>query len=172
MPKLNDEIKRLARREVGSDLRKLRADVAALKRQLAAQKRQTAQLARDTADLVADLKSRLATPPRASEKEVQHSHLSPRLIRLQRERLGLSRAAFGKLVGRSGPAVGTWESGGAKPGSEARAAIVGLRKLGKREVLLRLAAMRPASQRVPPAARTKAPAPELGSSQDRPAAAP
>ena len=65
--------------------------------------------------------------------------MSPRLIMSQRARLGLSRDAFAKLVGVTGGAVLAWESGRSKPRTVAKAAIVAIRSLGKREARERLA---------------------------------
>ena len=67
--------------------------------------------------------------------------ISPRLIKSQRARLDLSRVAFGKLLGVSGPAVLAWEGGRSKPRAAAKAALGAIRKLGKREARQRLAAL-------------------------------
>ena len=138
---LKIEISRLARRSTRPLYVPIKKDVAALKRAMAEQKRLVARLARDNARLVADLNTRIAAPPRASDAEVKHARLSPRLIRSQRQRLALSQSAFGKLLGVSGPAVVAWEGGRSKPRAEAKAAIVAIRKLGKREARRRLAAL-------------------------------
>ena len=59
--------------------------------------------------------ARLAAPPTTSEDEVKRARLSPRLIRSQRARLGLSRDAFAKLVDVSAGAVMAWEGGRSRP---------------------------------------------------------
>ena len=135
---LKAEITRLARRGVRPLYVPIKKDVAALKRALAQQKRLVARLEKDNVRLVADLNSRLAAPPTVTDAEVQHARLSPRLIRSQRTRLGLSRDAFGKLVGVSAGSVLAWESGKSKPRAAAKAALVAIRKLGKREARQRL----------------------------------
>lgn len=138
---LKTEFARFARRSTAPIYKRIKHDVAALKRALAQQKRLTAWLARDNARLVADLNSRLAVPPTASDKEVRNARLGPALIHAQRRRLGLSRAAFAKLVGVSGAAVFAWEGGKARPRAAAKAALVAVRKLRKREARQRLEAM-------------------------------
>ena len=138
---LKTEIARLARRSTRPLYIPLKKDVAALKRALAQQRRLTAQLARDNARLVADLNSRHAAPSMASPDEVQHARMSPRLVRSQRARLGLARDSFAKLLGVTGGAVLAWESGRSKPRATAKAAIIAIRSLGKREARERLAAM-------------------------------
>lgn len=138
---LKDEIKRLARRVVRQESASLHRDVIALKRQAARDKRTIFQLQRDSARLLVDLRARLAAPPVVPQKELEHARLSPRLIRAQRARLGLSRESFGKLAGVSAGAVLAWEGGHSKPRADAKAALVALRGLGKREARWRLEAL-------------------------------
>lgn len=137
---LRDEIQRLARRVSRQADAKLRKDVVVLKRRVAELTRNTDQLRRDNAKLHMDYKERMAAPPTASEEEVEHAHLGPQLIRSQRARLGLSREAFGKLVGASAGAVLAWEGGRSKPRDKNRAALIAVRRLGKREARWRLEA--------------------------------
>jgi DNA-binding transcriptional regulator YiaG len=127
-----------------------------LKRQGSEHKRVLAQLRRDNSKLIADLKTRLTAPPSAPEKDLEHARLSPRIVRAQRARLGLSREAFANLLGVSAGAVQTWEGGHSKPGDQARAALVAVRKIGKREARWRLETLgmndrKPASRPVAPA---------------------
>jgi len=138
---LKEEITRLSRRAMGPAYRPLKKDVAWLKHQLAQQKRIVEQLRRDSARVVGDLNSRLAKPPAVSEKEAQHARISPRLIKAQRHRLGLSREDFGKLLSASAHSVYFWETDQAKPREKVKAALAGVRKLGKREARLRLEAI-------------------------------
>ncbi|MBI5209534.1 MAG: hypothetical protein HY927_06110 [Elusimicrobia bacterium] len=145
MPNLNTilkaEITRLARRSVRPLYIPIKKDVTALKKALAQQRRTLTQLARDNARLMADLNTRIAATPTATDSEVQHARISPRLIRSQRQRLGLSRHAFAKLMGVRGGAVLAWEGGKSKPRAAAKAALVAIRKLGKREARKRLAVL-------------------------------
>lgn len=135
---LKDEILKLSGRVVRRETAALRKDVAALKRQAAAGRRELAALRRDNAGLIEDLRARLSAPAAAPAKASRHARLSPRLIRALRARLGLPREAFAKLVGVSAGAVITWESGKSKPREAAKAALVSLRSLGRREARWRL----------------------------------
>jgi DNA-binding transcriptional regulator YiaG len=135
---IREEIQRLARRVSRQMNARLKSDVVALKRQSAAHKKILTQLRRDNSKLIADLKARLAAPPAAHEKEWEHARLSPRNIRSQRARLGLPREAIARLVGVSAGAVQTWEGGQSKPGDQARAALVAIRRIGKRDARWRL----------------------------------
>lgn len=137
---LREEIQRLARRVSRQADAKLRKDVVFLKRRIVELSRTTDQLRRDNAKLLTDYKARMTTPPVATGKEVEHAHLGPSLIRSQRARLGLSREAFGKLVGASAGAVLAWEGGRSKPRDKNRAALIAVRRLGKREARWQLEA--------------------------------
>ena len=61
----------------------------------------------------------------------------PRSVRAQRKRLN-SAADFGKLVGVSGLTIYNWESGKSRAGETNLAALVAVRKLGKREASTKL----------------------------------
>jgi DNA-binding transcriptional regulator YiaG len=77
-----------------------------------------------------------ATPwtAQVSEEAVKAARLSAGLIKKLRTRLGLSQAALARLARVSPGAVVHWERGGVMPSGERRRALVGLRKLGRREV--------------------------------------
>ena len=137
---LREEIQRLARRVSRQADAKLKKDIVSLKHQVAELKRTSLQLRRDNMKFMADLKERLIAPP-AAQKDMAHARLSPRLIRIGRARLGLSREGFAKLVGVSAGAVVAWEGGHSKPREEARKALIAVRKLGKREARWRLEAL-------------------------------
>jgi DNA-binding transcriptional regulator YiaG len=136
-----EEVVRLARRVSRQADAKLRKDVVLLKHRVAELARAAEQLRRENAKLLLDYRERMAAPPTASGKEVEHAHLGPHLIRSQRTRLGLSREAFGKLVGASAGAVLAWEGGRSKPRDKNRAALIAVRRLGKREARWRLEAL-------------------------------
>lgn len=138
---LREEIQRLARRVSRQADAKIRKDVVFLKRRVAELTKTADLLRRENAKLLSDYTERMTAPPTASGKEVEHAHLGPHLIRSQRTRLGLSREAFGRLVGASAGAVLAWEGGRAKPREKNRAAIIAVRKLGKREARWRLEAL-------------------------------
>ncbi len=127
------EITRLARRSTRPEIVAIRKDVARLKHQAAEHRRRIARLQRDNNRLMADLREKLKAPPKATEAELKHARISPRLIRVQRKRLGLSRENFGKLLRVSGQSIMAWEGGKAKPREAVKAALIAIRKLGKRE---------------------------------------
>jgi DNA-binding transcriptional regulator YiaG len=138
-------IMRLVRREVrgavaplAREVRELRGSVSRLRKGVSALERAAARQARQ-AEVV---QSRVA----ASEVEVKAARLSPTLIHKLRTRLGLTQEQMAVLVGVSGSAVAQWEAGSIRPQGQNRAALVGLRKLGRRDVK-RLLAARSAARR-------------------------
>ena len=135
---LKTEIARLARRSTRPLYAPIKKDVAVLKRTLAEHKRLLTELAKDNTRLLADLQARIAAPTTASDEETRQARLGPRLIHSQRKRLGLSRAAFAKLLGVSSGAVVAWEGGRSKPRTAAKAAIVAIRAMGRRDARQRL----------------------------------
>lgn len=141
---LKSEIARLARKEVRAQtdaLRKAttqyRSEIAALKREVKALQQQVRAVAR-TGDKVR------AQPAAAGGEAGAGKQLRFSATRLaaQRQRLGLSAADFGALVGVTGQSIYKWESGGARPRASQLRAIAEVRGLGKREVQARLAQLR------------------------------
>jgi len=66
---------------------------------------------------------------------------SPRGVKANREKLGLSAAEYGQLVGVHAMTIYNWEHGRSKPRKEQLASLVAVRKLGRREALRRLEMM-------------------------------
>jgi DNA-binding transcriptional regulator YiaG len=133
---LNDEIRRLARREVRALTRKTRRLTAQHRRDLAAIKRLVAALARTVAFLEKQVKRRVAGPP--APREIKGVRFSARSARAQRARLGLSAKNFGKLVGVTALTIYSWESGKSRPRAQQVASLASVRHLGKREARTRL----------------------------------
>ena len=95
-----------------------------------------------------------------SEEEARAARLSPRLVRKLRQRLGVSQAAVARLVGVSPAAVVQWEQGRATPSGKNRAALVGLRRVGRRQAKRLLASVgteRRSPRRATPARRVRRP---------------
>ena len=157
MGRVEDAVKatimRLVRREMrgvvvplAREVRELRRGISRLRKGVAALERSAARQARQ-AEVV---RSRLA----ASEAEVKAARLSPTLIYKLRARLGLTQVQMASLVGVSGSAVAQWEAGSSRPEGANRAVLVGLRKLGRRDVK-RLLSAKGAGRRAQSASRAK-----------------
>lgn len=133
---LKDEITRLARKELRSQVEGLRQASAQYRRDIAALKRQVAALERRVAALQ-DTVLR-AQPARAESPGATRARFSAKGLRAQRQRLGLSAADFGRLVGVSAQSVYNWEQEATRPRQGQLAAIAALRGIGKREARARL----------------------------------
>jgi DNA-binding transcriptional regulator YiaG len=130
---IRDAIARGARKHVRSAATPLRRDVRRL-RQAVRELRAQLMALRDVAARWTASQAGRGWQPVVSEEEARGARLSPGLIRKLRKRLALSQAAVARLVGVSPAAVVQWEQGRATPAGKNRAALVGLRRLGRREV--------------------------------------
>ena len=131
---LKNEISRLARKEVKSQVDSLKKTNSGYRRDIAELKRQVASLERT-------LKGFGKTTQRASvEGEAVTTRFSAKGLRSLRSKLGLSAADFGKLAGASAQSIYHWETGKTVPRKSQQAALAELRGLGKREAHARLEA--------------------------------
>jgi DNA-binding transcriptional regulator YiaG len=138
-----ESVRRLARKEIKQANAKLKRIVAQHRRDIAKLRREiTAVRKQKSAPAGAIIKQ-------ASAGELEGVRFSAKSVASQRRRLGLSAAAFGKLVGVSGLTVYHWEHGKAKPRAAKLPGFIAIRSLGRREAEERLAAMnvRPSKQR-------------------------
>ena len=128
---IKDEVQRLARKEVKSQLAKTkqassqhRGDIAELKRQVKALTRQVAYLERQE-------KKRVGNP--APARLAENARFSPKSVKSHRAKLGLSAADYANLVSVSALTIYNWEKGKSKPQKKQLAELVAVRKLGVRE---------------------------------------
>ncbi len=144
---LKSEITRLARKEVrdgGDALRKTvathRAEISSLKKRVNDLEAMVKRLAKETGIAA----RRTEQPGADSTTELSSAGLRFRAkgMAANRQRLGLSAADFGLLVGATGQSIYSWETGKTKPKPAALAAIAALRGVGKREVDARLASLK------------------------------
>ena len=133
---LREEITRLSRRTLRSEVGATRKASAQHRRQIAALKRQVAQLERQVSLLVR--RQPQLAPAAPVESNAKRVRFVAKGLRSQRERLGLSATDFGRLVGVSAQSIYNWEHEAARPRAEQVALLAALRGLGKREVQARL----------------------------------
>ena len=126
------EIVRLARKEIRGFCLPVARDVRALKRAISRLGKAVKTLERMASSLAA---RQPAQPPKleADEAEVKSARFSPGLIRKLRTRLGVTQAELAALLDASTTTVSFWEQGRNRPTMASRAAMVALRKLGRRE---------------------------------------
>jgi len=133
---LKQEISRLSRKELRSEIGAMRKASAQYRRDIAALKRQSADLIRK----VSLLSGKVLKAPRAAaeESETKPMRFVPKGLRSHRDRLGFSAAEYGKLVGVSAQSIYNWERGAASPRVSQLAVLTTVRGMGKREALARL----------------------------------
>ncbi len=136
---LKQEIARLARRAMRSEIEGIRKATTQHRRDIAELKRQVAQLARQNAALAK--RGTAAARPAEADAGKPRLRFVAKGLRSQRTRLGLSADAFAKLAGVSAQTIYNWERGEAYPRSEQLARLVALRGIGKREAGKRLDAL-------------------------------
>lgn len=132
-------------REIESALqRHARAQAQALRQLQSEHRGELDRLRRRIALLEKQLAGRADAAPR-TRRAMPAEDASPQLrfsakgFGKLRQRLGISAAAMGALVGVTAQSVYKWEDGKARPRASQLQAIAALRGLGKREVAARLA---------------------------------
>ncbi len=137
---LSQEIKRLARREVRSELEATKRAVAHHRREIAELKRRNTALERTVGYLQSRETTRLKAGPSGAEPP-QGTRFSVRSLKAQRRTSGLSQEDYASLVGVSSSTIYNWESGSTKPSRRHLATLVSLRGIGKREATKRMELM-------------------------------
>jgi DNA-binding transcriptional regulator YiaG len=127
------EIMRLAKREVRGSFFPLRREVYSLKLKLSALIKSFVVMERQAKEVLQE-QAKKKLELQASPEEVKVSRLTPQRIRLLRNKIGISQKDLGTLLDVSIGAVGMWEKGKFAPSSKKKAALIALRKLGKRDV--------------------------------------
>ncbi len=144
---LKEEIRRLAKREIKVQVGTTRRATIQYRRDIAKLKRLVGQQEKE----IKHIKKRLQQQqgqPQSSEDQLEGVRFSARSVKVQRQRLGLSAANYGKLVGVSGLTIYSWEHGKARPRKAQLAALVAVRGIGKREALMKLAELEEASRKL------------------------
>jgi DNA-binding transcriptional regulator YiaG len=133
---LNDQIRRLSRREITSQTKSTRRLTAQYRRDIAALKREMAALRKKVAFLEAQEKRRVSERP--APAAVEGIRFRADGLKSHRAKLGLSAKDYGRLVGVAGLTVYNCEAGKARPRRAQLAKVATVRGLGKREALKRL----------------------------------
>ena len=134
---LRQEIQRLARREVRSELEATKKAVAQHRREIADLKRRNTALERTVSHLQSRETKRLKAEPSRAEPP-PGTRFSFRSLKAQRRKSGLSQEDYASLVGVSSSTIYNWESGSTKPSGKHLATLVFLRGIGMREARKRL----------------------------------
>lgn len=133
---LKGEISRLARKEIREQTRALRRASTQYRRDIAEMKRRIGELQRKVAPLEKQVLKE--APARTEQADAERVRFTAKGLRSQRERLGLSAADYGKLIGVTDQTIYNWEHETARPRKQQVAAIASLRGMGKRQARARL----------------------------------
>jgi len=131
-----EEILRLARKEIRRQTNVFRKASAQYRKDIAEMKRRVADLQRKVVPLEKQVLKNI--PPQAAEVDADHVRFTAKGLRSQRQRLGLSAANYGKLIGVTGQTIYSWEQETSRPRKQQFAPIAALRHIGKREAQARL----------------------------------
>ncbi len=134
---LRQEIRRLARREVRSELEATKKAVSQHRREIAELKRRNTALQRRVSYLQSRETKRIKARP-SLEEPPQGTRFSTRSMKAQRKRSGLAQEDYASLVGVSSSTIYNWESGSTKPSGKHLATLVSLRGIGKRKAKERM----------------------------------
>lgn len=138
---LKSEISRIARKESRAETIALKKAAATHRTEIAALKRRLQELEKLTRTLGRQMPKERAAPTEDADGESGVRRFSAKGFASQRERLGLSAAQCGLLIGASGQTIYNWEAGKAKPRGKHLPAIAEFRALGKTAALARLEAL-------------------------------
>jgi DNA-binding transcriptional regulator YiaG len=133
---LNDQIRRLSRREITSQTKTTRRLTAQFRRDIAALKREMSSLGKKVAFLEVQEKRRVA--PRPAPAPAEGIRFRADGLKSHRAKLGLSAKDYGRLVGVAGLTIYHWEGGKSRPRHAQLAKLAAVRRLGKREATKRL----------------------------------
>ena len=133
---LKEEISRLARKEVRKEMNALRRASVQYRKDIAELKRRISNLQRKVSPLEKQVLKNI--PSQAAEVDGERVRFTAKGLRSQRERLGLSAADYGKLIGVTDQTIYNWEHETARPRKQQVGVIASLRHIGKREAQARL----------------------------------
>lgn len=137
---LKDEILRLARKEVRSEIDGLKKASAQFRANIAALKRQVSTLEKQQARL--EKKGPKNQPIEVGSEGATKFRFSAKRFAAQRQKLGLSAGDMGTLIGVSAQTIYHWEGGKTRPRQNQLAAIAAIRTMGKRRILAQLVGLK------------------------------
>lgn len=128
---LNDEIRRLARREINAAVKTVKAQMVEMRRTIAEQNRRIKAL---ESNLPAPAPQTADPAPETADAETKTLRITPERIAKWRQKLQLNKSQYAKLLGVNTMSVIHWESGKTAPRDAQKLRIAALRDMGKREL--------------------------------------
>jgi DNA-binding transcriptional regulator YiaG len=144
---LREEILRLARKEVRRQTNALKKASAQYRKDIAEMKRRVSDLQRRVSPIENQILKEV--PSQVPAVDAEHVRFTAKGLRSQRQRLGLSAADCGALIGVTHQTIYHWEHGKARPLKQQLARIASLRHVGKREAQARLEQLARGSRKRP-----------------------
>ncbi len=133
---LKEEISRLARKELRTQLEGIKKSSATHRKDIATLKREISGLERQVAILE---KRVLGESAQASAADPDSNvRFTAKGLKSQRNRLGLSAKDYARLAGVSALSVYNWEKGSIRPRKSQIANLATLRGIGKKEAMARI----------------------------------
>ena len=136
---LKQEIARLARNQARALTSSHQKANAQYRRDIAELKRRTDELQRKVGYLEAQEKKRVANAP--AQVDTTNRRFSATRLAAHREKIGISAADYGALVGVTSQTIYNWEQERTRPQDGQLAKLVEVRSLGKREAVRRVELM-------------------------------
>ncbi len=124
------------RKEIRKQISILKKMSAQHRKEIAEMKRRKSDLQREVTPLQKQVLRGVSSQP--AEANGEHVRFTAKGLRSQRQRLGLSAANYGRLIGVTGQTIYSWEQETSRPRKQQVARIAALRPLGNRETLARL----------------------------------
>jgi DNA-binding XRE family transcriptional regulator len=131
---LNEEIARIARKEIKTELDPLLKKHSNLKKRVSELNKTVAYLESKIYKLEKHLGIEDVIPVELSEEEVNKSRVNYKYILNVREKYNLSRREMAILLDVNANSIYLWENERANPRFEAKAKIIQLRNMGKKKV--------------------------------------
>jgi DNA-binding XRE family transcriptional regulator len=126
---LREEIVRLARKEIRTQTNVLRKASAQYRRDIGKMKRRISELQHKLTPLQKQVLRGVSSQP--PEGDGEHVRFTAKGLRSQRQRMGLSAANYGKLIGVTGQTIYSWEGETSRPRKSQAAKIASLRHLAR-----------------------------------------
>ena len=129
---MNEEIRRLAKKEIRAALAPVLAANAALKKRVAEQEKRIKSL--EARAVPAPVQAAAPAQAKAEDAKEKQVRLTPERIRKIRTKLAISQAQFAKILGVNTQSVNFWENGKTTPRALLKKTMAAIRDMGKREI--------------------------------------
>jgi DNA-binding transcriptional regulator YiaG len=133
---MKEEISRLARKEVKTAVAPAMERISSLKQTVSEQKKSITALEKELKTLKKKLgvEDKKSAAVELSDEVIESARITAKTVSSLRAKLELSRNQMAKLLGVNANSIYLWEQDKASPRNAAKAEIIKLRSMGKREI--------------------------------------